>query len=297
MKDIDAIAALQDPVRRRLYEYVAAQGREVGRNEAAEATGVTRTLAAHHLDRLTGAGLLESGSRRLTGRSGPGAGRPAKVYTRARAEHAVSLPSRDYLTAAELLAEAAERAGLDRELRTAARRKGEALRGPAAPCGSLAEAMEALAARGYEPHLEPADTPTRTKDAGSDRAAGAVKAPGAATEATGPTPVTPTAPGAPATPTAPITPGAPITPEAPGAPGAVGAVGPAETAPEAAPAVVRMRNCPFHSVAERFPPLVCGMNLALLEGLLGTGGAVRARMDSRPGECCVVVEDSKNNQD
>ncbi|MEW1698868.1 winged helix-turn-helix domain-containing protein [Streptomyces sp. NPDC091278] len=279
MKDIDAIAALQDPVRRRLYEYVAAQGREVGRNEAAEATGVTRTLAAHHLDRLTGAGLLESGSRRLTGRSGPGAGRPAKVYTRARAEHAVSLPSRDYLTAAELLAEAAERAGLDRELRTAARRKGEALRGPAAPCGSLAEAMEALAARGYEPHLEPADTPTRTKDAGSDRAAGAVKAPGAATEATGPTPVTPTAPGAP---------GAPATP---------GAVGPAETAPEAAPAVVRMRNCPFHSVAERFPPLVCGMNLALLEGLLGTGGAVRARMDSRPGECCVVVEDSKNNQD
>lgn len=39
MKDIDAIAALQDPVRRRLYEYVAAQGREVGRNEAAAAAG------------------------------------------------------------------------------------------------------------------------------------------------------------------------------------------------------------------------------------------------------------------
>ncbi|MER8235330.1 transcriptional regulator [Streptomyces sp. NPDC094049] len=267
MKDIDAIAALQDPVRRRLYEYVAAQGREVGRNEAAEATGVTRTLAAHHLDRLTGAGLLESGSRRLTGRSGPGAGRPAKVYTRARAEHAVSLPSRDYLTAAELLAEAAERAGLDVELRTAARRRGEALRGPATPCGSLAEAMETLAARGYEPHLEPADTLARTEGAGSDRTTGAVGAAGAAPEATGPAPVTP------------------------------GAAGPAETAPEAPPAVVRMRNCPFHSVAERFPPLVCGMNLALLEGLLGTGGAVRARMDSRPGECCVVVEDSKNNQD
>ncbi|MFE3072901.1 helix-turn-helix transcriptional regulator [Streptomyces sp. NPDC059247] len=267
MKDIDAIAALQDPVRRRLYEYVAAQGREVGRNEAAEATGVTRTLAAHHLDRLTGAGLLESGSRRLTGRSGPGAGRPAKVYTRARAEHAVSLPSRDYLTAADLLAEAAERAGLDTELRTAARRRGEALRGPATPCGSLTEAMETLAARGYEPHLEPADTPSGTEDTGSDRTGGAT---GTAPKATGPAPTAP------------------------------GAAGPAETTkamPEAPPAVVRMRNCPFHSVAERFPPLVCGMNLALLEGLLGTGGAVRARMDSRPGECCVVVEDSKNNQD
>ncbi|MFG3114187.1 helix-turn-helix transcriptional regulator [Streptomyces sp. NPDC048197] len=235
MEDIDAIAALQDPVRRRLYEYVVAQGREVGRNEAAEAAGVARTLAAHHLDRLTEAGLLESGSRRLTGRSGPGAGRPAKVYTRARAERAVSLPARDYRTAAELLAEAAEQAGLDAGLCAAARRRGEALRGSAAPCGDLEEAMAMLAARGYEPHLE--------------RAAGI--------------------------------------------PGAEGAK---EAAGEAA-AVVRMRNCPFHAVAERFPPLVCGMNLALLEGLLGAEGPVRARMDARPGECCVVVESSKNNID
>ncbi|MFJ3877771.1 helix-turn-helix transcriptional regulator [Streptomyces sp. NPDC090077] len=225
MEDIDAIAVLQDPVRRRLYEYVVAQGREVGRNEAAEAAGVARTLAAHHLDRLAGAGLLESGSRRLTGRSGPGAGRPAKVYTRARTEWSVSLPARDYLTAAELLAEAAEGAGLDAGLCAAARRRGEALRGAAAPCRGLEEAMAVLAARGYEPHLE---------DAAGEAGA-------------------------------------------------------------AAAAVVRMRNCPFHAVAERFPPLVCGMNLALLEGLLGVDGPVRARMDARPGECCVVVEDSKNN--
>ncbi|MFF2936833.1 helix-turn-helix transcriptional regulator [Streptomyces mirabilis] len=226
MEDIEAIAALQDPVRRRLYEYVAAQGREVGRNEAAEAAGVARTLAAHHLDRLAEAGLLESGSRRLTGRSGPGAGRPAKVYTRARAERSVSLPARDYRTAAELLAEAAEQAGLDAELCAAARRRGEALRGSAAPCGGLEQAVEMLAARGYEPHLE----------------------------------------------------------------GAEGATG-------AAARVVRMRNCPFHAVAERFPPLVCGMNLAVLEGLLGTDGPVHARMDARPGDCCVVVETSKNNGD
>ncbi|CAM5326272.1 helix-turn-helix transcriptional regulator [Streptomyces avidinii] len=230
MKDIDAIAALQDPVRRRLYEYVAAQGREVGRNEAAEAAGVARTLAAHHLDKLVQAGLLESGSRRLTGRSGPGAGRPAKVYTRARAERSVSLPARDYRTAAELLAEAAEEVGLDAVLCASARRRGEALRGSAAPCGGLAEAMEVLAARGYEPHLE----------GGKD-----------VQDAEG----------------------------------------------EAAARVVRMRNCPFHAVAERFPPLVCGMNLALLEGLLGADGPVRARMDARPGECCVVVEASKNKND
>lgn len=154
MKDIDAIAVLQDPVRRRLYEYVVAQGREVGRNEAAEAAGVARTLAAHHLDKLTQVGLLESGSRRLTGRSGPGAGRPAKVYTRARVERSVSLPARDYRTAAELLAEAAEQAGLDAVLCAAARRRGEGLRGSAEPCGGLEEAVEVLAARGYEPHVE-----------------------------------------------------------------------------------------------------------------------------------------------
>ncbi|WP_327174897.1 transcriptional regulator [Streptomyces sp. NBC_01335] len=224
MEDIDTIAMLQDPVRRRLYEYVVAQGREVGRNEAAEAAGVARTLAAHHLDKLTEAGLLESGSRRLSGRSGPGAGRPAKVYQRVRAEFAVSLPARDYRTAAELLAEAAEEAGLDAALGAAARRRGEALRGTAAPCGDLEEAARLLAARGYEPHLE------------------------------------------------------------------------GEGAEVAAP-VVRMRNCPFHAVAERFPPLVCGMNLALLEGLLGADGPVRARVDPRPGECCVVVENSKTDAD
>ncbi|GAA3091438.1 helix-turn-helix domain-containing protein [Streptomyces roseofulvus] len=229
MKDIDAIAVLQDPVRRRLYEYVVAQGREVGRNEAAEGVGVARTLAAHHLDRLAEAGLLESGSRRLSGRSGPGAGRPAKVYARAPGERSVSLPGRDYRTAAELLAEAAERAGLDAGLNAAARRRGEALRGTDAPCAGLEEAMAVLAARGYEPHLEAA------------------------------------------------------APEG-------------EGAGEGA-SVVRMRNCPFHAVAERFPPLVCGMNLALLEGLIGVGGPVRARMDARPGECCVVVEASKNNGD
>lgn len=247
MEHIEAIAMLQDPVRRRLYEYVAAQGREVGRNEAAEATGVARTLAAHHLDRLTEAGLLESGSRRLTGRSGPGAGRPAKVYTRTKAERSVSLPARDYRTAAELLAEAAEQAGLDAGLCAAARRRGESLRGSAAPCGDLEEAMKVLAARGYEPHLE---------DIGDPEDADADTDPDTDTDAHS-----------------------------------------AADSAGAAARVVRMRNCPFHAVAERFPPLVCGMNLALLEGLLGADGPVRARMDARPGECCVVVEDSKNNDD
>ncbi len=61
---------------------------------------------------------------------------------------------------------------------------------------------------------------------------------------------------------------------------------------------MRLRNCPFHLLASSHPPLICGMNLALLEGLL-EGAAVpglSARLDPRPGECCVVLAASKNNE-
>ncbi|TDC38190.1 transcriptional regulator, partial [Actinomadura sp. KC345] len=61
-------------------------------------------------------------------------------------------------------------------------------------------------------------------------------------------------------------------------------------------AVLRMRNCPFGVVAEAFPPLLCGMNLALLEGLVEGSSQVRVRMDARPGWCCVAAETSKNNE-
>nr|BFE80012.1 hypothetical protein GCM10020093_026130 [Planobispora longispora] len=81
--DLGVVAALNDPVRRAVYEYVISQGREVGRNEAAEAAGVQRTLAAFHLDKLVEAGLLEAGFKRLGEKTGPGSGRPAKVYRRA----------------------------------------------------------------------------------------------------------------------------------------------------------------------------------------------------------------------
>ena len=70
MNSIEAIGALHDPLRPRLYEFVAAQGRDVGRHEAAEACGIQRTLAAFHLDKLVEAGLLEASYRRLTGRAG-----------------------------------------------------------------------------------------------------------------------------------------------------------------------------------------------------------------------------------
>src|SRR5438132_1715833 len=80
--EIDRVAALAEPVRRALYLYVAGQNDVVGRDQAASALGMSRRLAAFHLDRLVDAGLLEVSFRRLSGRTGPGAGRPSKLYRR-----------------------------------------------------------------------------------------------------------------------------------------------------------------------------------------------------------------------
>ena len=55
--------------------------------------------------------------------------------------------------------------------------------------------------------------------------------------------------------------------------------------------VIRLRNCPFHQLAEQHRELVCGMNLALVEGLvegLGADGWHPA-LDPRPGQCCVAI--------
>ncbi|MEU8246546.1 helix-turn-helix domain-containing protein [Nonomuraea sp. NPDC048916] len=146
---LDALALLHDPVRRSLYEVVAASGGEVGRGEAAEATGVSRTLAGHHLDKLVEAGLLESGRRRQE-RKGPGSGRPAKVYRRAGGERSVSLPPRDYRALASVLAEVVELLGADEQAELAARRAGRRL--AAERDGEPVEAV--LRGRGYEPYPE-----------------------------------------------------------------------------------------------------------------------------------------------
>ena len=109
--DIAAIRLLDEPVRRRLYEWVVEQGRPVGRDEAAGALQVGRPLAAFHLERLADAGLLDSGYRRLNEKRGPGAGRPARVYWRGEREFSVSLPERKYERVAEVFATALERVG------------------------------------------------------------------------------------------------------------------------------------------------------------------------------------------
>ncbi|HEY3873799.1 MAG TPA: transcriptional regulator [Actinocrinis sp.] len=224
-----AIDVLSDPVRRRLYRLVASSPQDVGRDGAAEAAGVSRSLAAFHLDKLVEAGLLEASFRRTSGRTGPGAGRPAKLYRRAPGERAVSVPPRSYGAAGRLLAEVVDRAGLDRQLSAAARAAGLREGATADGCedesggcdssgGGDGDPVPLLRDRGYQPFHD-GDT-------------------------------------------------------------------------------VRLHNCPFHALAEEFPALICGMNLALVEGLISARSAGRwaAVMDPQPGTCCVALH-CKTNSD
>jgi predicted ArsR family transcriptional regulator len=57
---------------------------------------------------------------------------------------------------------------------------------------------------------------------------------------------------------------------------------------EDADRTIRLRNCPFHAMAQAHPGLVCGLNLALLEGLVGDGGQ-GVYLDPRQSGCCVAI--------
>jgi len=137
MDDVESIGALAEPVRRALYEWVVGQAAPVSRDQAAAGAGVPRHTAKFHLDKLVADGLLETDFRRLTGRRGPGAGRPAKLYRRSPREVAVTLPPRRYELAARIMAAALDQGG-----------SAEALAEAAAEVGRTAN-LEAL---GYEPH-------------------------------------------------------------------------------------------------------------------------------------------------
>lgn len=159
--ELSSLAALGDATRRRLYDYVAARRGGVGRDEAARAAGISRMLAAFHLDKLVAAGLLVAEYRRLTGRRGPGAGRPSKLYRRSPGQITVMLPARRYTDAAQMMATAVEAAGprATRALHQAAqalgRDLGEAARELAGPRAGhdrlLAAGEQVLRDYGFEP--------------------------------------------------------------------------------------------------------------------------------------------------
>jgi predicted ArsR family transcriptional regulator len=148
-----------------VYRLLVERG-ELSRDGAAEALGLARSVAAFHLDKLADAGLADVRFERLTGRSGPGAGRTAKVYRRTDGEIGVSLPERRYDLAGGLLAEAVERStneglavarALHRVATDAGRRIGQAARiatGRRAGRTRRRDAVvEVLERHGYEPHV------------------------------------------------------------------------------------------------------------------------------------------------
>jgi predicted ArsR family transcriptional regulator len=145
-----AISALADPARAAVYDAVVRNEQPAGRDLIAERTGLPRSTAAFHLDRLAASGLLVVSYARPAGRTGPGAGRPAKLYRRADDEIAVSVPARSYDLMGGLLATAIERAAHDgrpvlETLRSTATDAGRA-------AGESAGSLNALlASTGYEP--------------------------------------------------------------------------------------------------------------------------------------------------
>ena len=104
--DLASVSCLDDRVRDRLYAFVSSRSEPVRRDEAADALGIGRALAVYHLDKLVESGLLTASYRRPPGRGGPGAGRPAKVYSRSSGEFIVTVPPREYQLAARLLVQA-----------------------------------------------------------------------------------------------------------------------------------------------------------------------------------------------
>lgn len=218
-EQVAGVGALMEPTRRALYEYVVAQPDAVSREQAATAVELPLHSAKFHLDRLVADGLLEVEFRRLSGRTGPGAGRPAKLYRRASREISVSLPERRYDLVGDVLATA-----IDRSM-SEAMPIADAVRDAAAAAGrrlaasgtgdrsgeDLERTARVLARQGYEPRT------TRRE--------------------------------------------------------------------------MSLANCPFDRLAAEHTELVCGLNLALIGGVIAGLGAseVSAELAPQPGYCCVKV--------
>ena len=217
---VEAISTLGEPVRRRLYEYVVQEPEPVSREQASEAVGVKRSLAAFHLDKLAEEGLLDVEFKRLSGREGPGAGRPAKLYKIPAKDLEVSLPHREYRLAATLFAKAL----------SSNQPGGDAVKGVARTFGRemADEVRKRAGSRQGRKNL------TRTaEDVLKDH-------------------------------------GFQPFHDLDGA--------------------LKLRNCPFHSLAREFTDLVCGMNVEIMQSLLEELELDRleACLEPQPGICCVA---------
>jgi len=160
------VAVLEDDLRRRMYLFIRGRGAPVSRDEAAEHVGISRKLAAFHLDKLVERGLLRAHYARLPGRSGAGAGRSSKLYEPSDIELDVSIPERRYDVVGEILVEALATESGDAPRETARRiafDKGRAIGDevkarlrlrPPGSARALTVAEEALTDYGFEPYRD-----------------------------------------------------------------------------------------------------------------------------------------------
>ncbi len=192
--------------------------------------GVARHVAKFHLDKLLDDGLLAVEYARAPGRRGPGAGRPAKLYSRSSRELSISLPQRDYELVGRLLAKAVvatehDAVSIDEALAQVSRTAGRAL------------GLEARDHAGAEP------SPAKLVDAAKDVLSGC------------------------------------------------------GYEPRADGTDVALINCPFHSLAQEYTDLVCGMNLELMSGLVEAleHPSLEAHLAPTPGRCCVRLTDRSSD--
>jgi predicted ArsR family transcriptional regulator len=146
---------LEDPQRRAIFQFVRTMRRPVTRDEVAAQAGVSRSLAAFHLERLLEAALVTADYARPSGRTGPGAGRPAKRYRAADTEITIEIPPRRYALAGRLMAAAIQQSGDNESASDAAARlagdEGRRIGRALAPTSVDA----CLIALGFEPIIEP----------------------------------------------------------------------------------------------------------------------------------------------
>jgi predicted ArsR family transcriptional regulator len=219
--ELVALALLAEPVRKQLYTYIRSQPEPVGREEAARHTDISVKLAAFHLDRLAAAGLLDVSYRRLTGRVGPGAGRPAKLYSGSRRRFTIATPPTNLSLASHLMATALTSetsapsglAAVQRVATTYGRHLGAAIRSQHRSKKARRLAVRSrLEELGFEPH-------------------------------------------------------------------------------QAAPTTMMLRNCAFAELTQSHRELVCGMNAALVSGVLDGAELPTLRVEGGPSDttCCVRI--------
>ncbi len=224
VSQIESLGLLGDPTRRDLYFHVCAETAPVSRDQAAKALGVKRALAAFHLDRLVREGWLEASYRRLSGKTGPGAGRTSKLYSRSGKGVFLALPPRNYELLARLQAATLGGVGsgegkddLESRARDYGIKLGTSLRAEPGAFGRRGTTerglLTSLKEEGFEPRID-----------------GDMN--------------------------------------------------------------IRLRNCPFYNIASEYTELVCGMNLALMQGIVKGAGIseLQASLDPREGECCVAFQ-------